>query len=102
MKLKAGVNIVGIQPELMIGLMAAETVYTKLGFELVVTSVLDGTHSETSLHYSGNAADLRTRDFPPLMGQTARDMIAKALPNDFDVILEGDHIHLEFQARKRA
>ena len=102
MRLKPGVNITGVRPEMLIGLMAAQKVYDDLGYDLVVTSCLDGKHSPKSLHYAGCAVDLRTRH----MGagddsKRARDRIAEALPNDFDVVLESNHIHLEFQPRRR-
>lgn len=99
MRLEKGVRLTGVQPELIIGLMVAEGIYRSLGFEFVITSLLDGKHSATSLHYSGNAADLRTRHMPPDIAKTARDKIAEALPDGFDVVLEKDHIHLERQAR---
>lgn len=102
MKLKPGVNITGIRPEMIVALLASEGVYRALNTDLVVTSCLDGKHAPTSLHYAGAAVDLRTRDFEsPAVAQKARDMIAEALGQDFDVVLEADHIHLESQARYR-
>lgn len=102
MKLKEGVKLTGIRPELLVGLMAAQAVYEGLGYDLVVTSVTDSKHSVTSLHYAGAAADLRTRHMTVNVAKQARDQIAAALPGDFDVILEqgvGSHIHIEWQAR---
>ncbi len=99
MRLKGGVRITGIRPELMVGMMAAQKVYDGLGYDLVVTSAVDGKHSPTSLHYSGCAIDLRTRHMAVNVAIQARDKIAAALPDDFDVILEPSHIHLEWQPR---
>lgn len=102
MKLKPGVNITGIRNEMLWGVMAAQRVYDTLNVEMVVTSALDGKHSATSLHYAGAAVDLRINNFPTRdYAKDARDLIAAALPNDFDVILEGNHIHLEYQPRYR-
>ena len=100
MKLKPGVKIVGINPELIMGLMAAQKVFDALGIDMVVTSVMDGKHSSTSLHYAGNAADIRISNIPTKLVTQVSTHIASALPNDFDVILETDHIHLEFQPRR--
>ena len=62
-------------------------------------------HGVTSLHYSGNAVDIRIRD--PHSGislcntQAAVERIKEALSVDFDVILESDHIHMEYQPKRR-
>jgi hypothetical protein len=100
MKLKPGVNPLGIRPELLVGLMAAAAVYTRHGFDLTITSLVDGTHSQQSLHYAGQAADLRIWGINPvLLAQMVRE-INDALGADYDVILERDHIHLEYQPKR--
>lgn len=100
MKLKQSVSLQGIRPELVMGLMVADTICKEYGVDMVVTSVCDSKHSLTSLHYAGQAADIRTHN---MKGQEAiiREKIAEALPEDFDVVLEGNHIHLEYQPRRR-
>jgi hypothetical protein len=99
MKLKPGVRIHGISPEIVIGLLAAQRIYDKYGAELVVTSALDGKHSKGSLHYTGEAVDLRSRTLkaPSLVASEIRD----ALGPDFDVVVESDHIHMEYQPKKQ-
>lgn len=98
MRQKKRIEVQGMRPELLFALVVADTVYRENGRDLVVTSVTDGKHSETSLHYSGCAADLRTNVFPE-----GADLVAKqirdGLTNDYDVVLESDHIHLEYQPR---
>jgi len=62
-------------------------------------------HGVTSLHYSGCAVDIRIRD--PYKGvdlfdaKEAVDLLNKHLSIDFDVILESDHIHMEYQPKRR-
>lgn len=99
MKIKQGVRIAGVKPELLFGLRVAESVYAKEGFELTVTAVVDGTHKVGSKHYVGMAADLRTIDLP--VGAPARIVAAlKAqIDQDFDIVLESDHIHLEYDPK---
>lgn len=95
--LKPGVTPHGVQPELLLGLMIADGVYSRNHYPMTVTSLTDGTHKAGSLHYKGQAADLRTRDVAmPLLGVIVRE-IKEALGADYDVILEGDHLHMEYQ-----
>lgn len=101
MKLKEGVIVTAIRTELLLALIIAEKVWLDCGKELVITSLNDGQHSNISLHYAGQAADLCTRYFavPKTVGQNLSD----ALGNnpDYDVVVEKDHIHLEWQPKYR-
>jgi len=99
MRIKEGVRLTGIKPELMVGLMVANDVYNKHGYELVITSCLDGKHSVTSLHYAGMAADLRTRNLPSAMHKEILEDIRMGLTTDYDILLEDTHYHLEWQPR---
>jgi hypothetical protein len=89
----------GIKPELAVGLMVADGVYRDHGALMTVTAVCDSAHSPGSLHYVGLAADLRIRDIPPETVAKIRERLAAALGPDFDVLLEADHIHVEFQPK---
>ena len=95
-KLKPGVRLTGIRPEILFAVMAAERAYNRDGHELVVTSCVDSKHSRGSLHYSGAAVDLRTRDVPGDVMQGIVAEVREALGADFDVVLESDHLHLEY------
>ncbi len=102
MKLKSGVKPTGLRPEILLAMIIADGVYQKHGHDLVITSLLDGAHSVTSLHYAGCAADLRTiaANIPGSTIDAIAADIRKALSGDYDVIVEPDHIHLEFQPRR--
>ncbi len=95
----SSVKIQGISTELLFALIVADQVYKETGQELVITSLNDGKHSVTSLHYSGNAGDVRI--YRDGKDQQRRDMIKERLGIDYDVILEGNHIHIEYQPRRR-
>ena len=105
----ASVQLTGLRPELLFALIVADQVYTEAGAEFTtVTSVNDGEHSHTSLHYAGAAADLRIRD--PYTGESVFDgrtpeQVAGAIRDrlgiDYDVILESTHIHIERQEKRR-
>lgn len=100
MKLKPGVRVLGMRPELVLALTIVRAVYEAhgAGASCTITSVVEGTHTRASLHYTGCAADLRR---PPQAGLAAVIVEAAkaALGDDYDVILEADHIHLEFQPK---
>ena len=100
MKFKEGINTRGIQSELILALCVADSVWRNAGEELVITSIADGKHSETSLHYAGCAADIRIRDLQ-LSPEVMADALKQALGNnpDYDVVVEKDHIHLEWQPK---
>ena len=104
MQIKEGVIVQGVRPELLIGLMVANDVYRDYGQDLVVTSLLDSKHSQTSLHYSGCAADMRTRYFKDReqVEEVAAE-IRTRLGNspDYDVVVESNHIHMEYQPKYR-
>lgn len=99
MQLKIGVKAKGLQPEILLGIMVAKEVYHDANQTFTITSICDSKHSETSLHYKGQAVDIRTRD---LDGVTAADIASRIkirLGRDYDVVNEGDHIHLEFDPK---
>lgn len=99
LSLKPGVRISGIRPELLLAIIAAERVFEKAGHDVTVTACVEGKHAANSLHYVGLAVDLRTKDILPAdaLGIIAR--IKVALGDDFDVVHEVDHVHIEFQPK---
>lgn len=98
--LKKGVNITGIRIELVLALMIVDRVYERHGYDAVLTSGLDSRHSDKSLHYCGAAADLRTRQIPRNLVVKIGEEMKTALGRDFDVVVESNHIHLEWQPRR--
>ena len=99
MQLKKDVRVRGIQPETVVGMMVADSVFKTHGHNMVVTSCTEGKHSWTSLHYSGAAFDIRTRDIPADDLAPIIATLKGGLGPDFDVILEDSHIHIEHQPK---
>lgn len=99
MKIKPGVRILGLRPEMLLAVIAAEGLYRELGVEAVITSGIDGTHSKGSKHYAACALDFRTNSLPAGSWQEVRNKLAESLGEDFDVVLEEDHIHVEFDPK---
>lgn len=98
--LKPGVRITGMRPEILLAAVAAVEVYREAGHDLTITACLDGKHTTGSLHYAGAAINIRTRDLAPADVQTVLAQIKACVGNDFDVLLETDHIHIEFQPKQ--
>lgn len=96
------ISMAGLQPQIVLALMVAKSVYDLYETPLVITSLNDAHHSYTSLHYSGNAVDIRTYNLPVgLDPHQVAGKIDDALGQDFDVLFEKDHIHIEYQPRRR-
>ncbi|PHQ68463.1 MAG: hypothetical protein COB92_00595 [Robiginitomaculum sp.] len=66
------------------------------GVTPVITSGGDGTHSTNSLHYDGNAVDLRTNNLTQAQTTTVASALSTSLGSDYDVVVESDHIHVEY------
>jgi len=103
MELKKGVSTTNVQPELLIGLMVADSVYLLYQTPCVVTSLNDSKHSFNSLHYAGCAADILINNLPMGKAEEVAECIRVGLGHnpDYDVVLEADHIHLEWQPKYR-
>lgn len=98
LSIKPGVRIHGIRPELLLGVLVADGVLSDMGKECILTSVIDGTHQSGSLHYIGCAVDIRSRHLAE--PNEVVTLLRTALDDDFDVIYEGDHIHIEYQPKR--
>jgi len=98
--LKAGVDLRGIKPQMAVAYTIASHIYRARGYWCTITSASDGKHGPNSLHYSGNALDLRTRDCKPDDLQMIYVSLRQALGAQFDVVLEKDHIHVEFDPKE--
>lgn len=98
--LKEGVSLVGMRPEMLVGLQVIHSIYEQMGADCVVTSALDGKHSRTSLHYVGQALDFRTRDLIESDKAYLLGTAKSSLGPEFDVVLEKTHLHVEFQPKR--
>ena len=77
----------------------AEFTFQAHGYSCVCTSGIDGKHMEGSLHYKARAVDLRSRHVASDALPKIIDELKERLGKDFDVILEGDHIHVEHDVK---
>jgi hypothetical protein len=95
MQLKTGVDIRKVTVEMVLGLVIADGVFRKHDIDMVVTSVCDGKHMSGSKHYLGMGADIRIWGLEGKLDMIISDL-KKAMNNNFDVVKESDHIHLEY------
>lgn len=93
LKFKHGTRLAGLQPVAVLALVACERVYAKHGHECRLTSGTDGQHKAGSLHHVGHAFDL---GLPGDAGEVIIAELKLVLGDEFDVLLEADHIHVEY------
>ncbi len=98
MKLKPGVKLLGIRPELLVAIMIVDSIYQKHGQELVVTSVTDGVHKQHSTHYVGNGFDARTRFFSEVEKADVAEEIKEDFEGtDFYLFWHTTHFHIGYK-----
>jgi hypothetical protein len=99
-KLKKGVDLHILSPQAVLGMSIVDGVYGEfLEKECWITSVADGKHSRKSLHRLGMAFDVRLPSGVVSMYKTVVSAAKEALGEDFDVVLEEDHIHVEWDPK---
>ena len=95
-RMKRGVVLMGDSPILFKMIDAAKAAYFPLEKDVVITSGFEGTHAHNSLHYKGLALDFRTRHLTDNQRVEVMDHLRARLGDDYDVVFEGDHFHVEF------
>lgn len=96
MLIKAGVDISRLNREIRRALSEVQEVLNKWASELVITSTFEGNHSPGSLHYANDAIDIRK---PDVSSELVYDELKVKLGIDYDVVLESDHIHVEYDPK---
>ncbi len=99
MQIKEGVKINGLKPEMLLGVIIIQSIFQQWKKEFVLTSVTDGTHKEGSKHYEGQAVDIRIWDFTSEELESFAKDLRDALGDDFDIVIEKDHIHAEYDTK---
>ena len=92
-------RIGGISNEMLFALMVIEGVFRYYGVEdVVVTAGTEGSRSRVkgSRHIIGQALDFRTRHWPDDHRTVIPHEIRQSLGPDYDVVLEKDHLHVEY------
>lgn len=99
--IKPGVDLRGLGPQMVLAYVMADRVYHEIaGTACVITSGSDGKHGPNSLHYKGKALDFRTNSLRPEQVHPIFLALTQALGAQYDVVLEDDHIHCEYDPKE--
>lgn len=98
-RLKEGVNLNGTQGEAFEIMVAAREAFGFFGADAIITSGQDGKHGKGSLHGAGYALDFRIRHVSRVIAEKVVERMRKALGKDYDIVLEKDHIHGEWDKK---
>ncbi len=97
-KIKALVRPDGMSPEILLAIWIAEQVYEEMGaIQFCITSLTDGRHMVGSRHHSGRAVDLRIWTLDADKRKPATKLIQHRLGRYYFVLLEKDHMHIEYK-----
>ena len=99
MKLKDDVSTRGARPEILFAIALAAEVFMRAGSEMMITSIADGQHAYRSRHYDGAAFDFRIYHLSRQKIETIISEIKDGLNQDYDVVLEKDHGHVEYDPK---
>jgi len=97
--LKVGVKMHLLQPQIVLAILACNDVFKEFGYDCIVTSLSDGVHRPDSLHYRGCAVDFRIKPVRLTHVDALVSRIRQSLGADFDVLLEVDHLHVEYDPK---
>lgn len=93
---------IALKPEILKAIVIADQLHAfYTGREVEITSTLDGKHSKGSRHYSGLAFDIRNWYLTEesAIEDFIRDLRIK-VENDYDIVRERTHIHVEFDPER--
>lgn len=100
---KQGVTVDKVNIVVFFILSVAATAYFEFGLpNLVATSISDGVHKPGSKHYEGMAVDIRIWGISTIKLKKLVARIQAKLGQEYDVVLEATHIHIEYDPKEIA
>jgi len=102
-KVKESAKVQNLNKEIKGALMVMAAIYSKYGFEMVITSGNDGRHMKTSKHYTNDAVDLRIwgledSGFLKIIANELQIALDNFIQG-FQVVIESDHYHVEWDPK---
>ena len=106
--IKPGVLLENLSPQMVLGHTIVASIFAGAGYNTwvlgqkswcTITSGSDGTHMTGSLHAKGNALDYRTSHLTSEQRSSVAAACKEALGENFDVVLESDHLHVEYDPK---
>lgn len=101
-RFKPEVRIAYFHPRLAEILEYASVWSLRAGIDVEVNSINDSQHGATTLHVYDLAVDLDTAGDKPADLSKLYAWMARYLPAGYDVLNEGDHVHVEIDAGRKA
>lgn len=97
LRIKPGVGVVGIRPEMLLAVEVMKDACRAQGVPCVITAANVAAHTKTPSAWRGTDIEFWIRHLRD--PRRAFEHAKRALGEDFDVVLESDHIHVEFQPK---
>lgn len=97
--IKSGVELGCLRIPAYAIIVETDTIFRRYGYQLVITGGCESAKDRilNTLHAKGLAIDFRTRHVPRSLRPRIADALRRHLPDAFDVVLERDHLHVEFE-----
>ncbi len=102
-KLKNEVSLLGMTPQMCIASIIVAGVFDKHGLDAYITSGTEGVHDRASKHFQGNGEDFSFTEanrISVIMAENITNDCRIALGRDFDVVNEGNHLHIEWDPKQ--
>lgn len=104
LQLKTSVKLTGLQPQMVLAALIADSLYERSSLLLRITSANDSTHKPGSKHYDGLALDLGTKledgsQYTNILKVNLASELRLALGPEYDVVVEANHLHIEFDPK---
>lgn len=99
MKVKTGVSVAKCKGVMFHAAIVAEQVFRHFGYAEAIITGGDEDGHRTRKHPDGEALDFRIWYLAKESVVAIADEIRRRLPEDYDVVVEADHIHVEWDPK---